>query len=264
MYSQHMNRINRSPDGGEGNGGAPAEEVPASGPAGDSTPPAGKAPEYLSKSDFETFQNEFRQTIQRLTPREQAREDAKTPTEAKRPNPADFDFQKDPKALEKYEDAMDEFRYQTRKTKEAGENAGREAEQRAQNNAQDHDSRVEAYRKENPDFAEALKAAGNIMVDESVKQAVFGSKNSHIALHYIAKNPDAARELNAIARSGDAADVRERVGEMVTEMKAQAKQADDNEKAASIRPPRQTFRGGASTGKRTFSDAERFERFSQG
>jgi hypothetical protein len=260
-----MNRINRSPDGGEGNGGSAEDPLPA-GNAGDSTNLEAKAPEYVGKADFEAFRNEFRQSIQRLTPREQAREDAKSDSKApERPNPKDFDFVKDPTALQRYEDAISEFNFSKWQAKQKTEGEATQAVEREKSDARGHQSRVSDYAKENPSFAADMKAAaGKINVTDPVAKSIYGSKNGHLAVHYMAKNPGADRELNLLADTDGPAAVRERIGEMAAEMRGLAKQTEEVTHAAGVRPPRQTFRGGASSTPRTLSDAERFTRFSKG
>lgn len=262
MHNYSMIRVYRSPEAGEGGGIAPDA---GAGDAGAQVAPEVKAPEYLSKSDFEAFQSEFRNTIQRLTPKEQAKEDAKAaPTE---PDSLDPKYNKfaTKEDLARYNRDNYQYHRSLDRAEEAKANEGKQSEEREKANARGHQARVNDYAKENPAFSSDMKAAaGKINVTDPVAKTIYGSKNGHLAVHYMAKNPGADQELNLLADSDGPEAVREKIGEFAAEMRAQVKQAEETSKAAGIRPPRQSFRGGASTTSRTLSEADRFERFSKG
>ncbi len=263
MYRMHMIRINRSPDGGEGNGGADASgDLSASSGAGEGSADTGSAggnaqPEYLTKSDFEAFSTRMEQTLSRLTPAQREAREEKTDKDgdkpAKRPNAKDYDFAKDPAALERYEDDMDSFRRSQwdadRQTKETA----RQAEERSQKNFQGHNARVAAYRKENTSFDADMKSA-RIGVTDPVAAAVYASKNGHLVVHYMAKNPGTDQELNLLADTDGPEAVRERIGEIVSDMKAEQKLSEDTREAAGARPPRQNLRGGAGGSNESSKD----------
>ncbi len=254
MYHMHMIRINRSPDGGEGNGGAGTSgDISASGGAGEGGADTGSAggsaaPEYLSKSDFESKWSELQSTLSRLTPaerREERQEKSGKPEAPKRPNPKDYDFQKDPSALERYEDAISDFNYSKYEAKRAEAETARQAEEKMQANVTGHNQRIQEYRKENPSFDADMKSTP-IRVTDPVAAAVYASKkNGVLAVHYMAKNPGTDQELNLLASTDGPEAVRERIGEMAHEMRAEQKLSEGNIAAAGARPPRQSLKGGA-------------------
>lgn len=269
MYTHNMIRINRSPEAGEGNGGAPAGGAAGAGAAagdGDASAAGGSAgaaaPEYLSKSDFEAFQNEFRSTVARLTPAER-REEAKgdKPGEPTEPDVSKYDFSK-PGELSRYN--RDNYKYlrSLEKGEEAKETATKQAEEKARKDKQGHASRTTEYAKTNPSYAADMKAAaGKINVTDPVAGAIYGSKNGVLAVHYMAKNPGADQELNLLADSEGPDAVRERIGEMAAEMRAEGKALEANTLAAGQRPPRFNTRGAAQGGQRKASASERYNRF---
>jgi len=265
MYTHDMIRIYRSPEASEG-GGAAAAEGGAEGAAGGEGAAAaagGQAqPEYLSKSDFESFRSEITGHLQRLTPKQQEerREAAGESKGKERPNPKDYDFKNDPTALQRYEDDADEWRYQQRKAKEKEESTRAEREAAKQKNESGHRTRVAEYRKENPSYDQDAKNAGNIMVLDEVKHAIFGSKNSAAVQHYLFKNKDAAEELNLLMQTDGIEAVREQIGEYAASMRHQREQSTSAARAASIRPPRQNLRGGSASGERKLSIEERYAR----
>jgi hypothetical protein len=256
-----MHRINRSPDGVDG-GGLPPSATPEA--AGSQTP-ASAAPEYLSKADFESKWSELQGTLQKLTPAQrEAREDAKDAKNGKaegvkRPSPKDFDFEKDPTALERYEDAMDEYRYQTRKAKEAEEGKVKSEEERREKTFNGHKARVAEYRKENPTFdADAKKA--NLMSEPEATNSIVAHKESPAIIHHMAKNPALMDELNQLALTGDTAGLHQRVGEIAAEIRAERKTLEANTAAAADKPPRQNFTKGSAGAKRELTMEERYER----
>lgn len=202
------------------------------------------APEYVSKADFQAFQQNFERTISGLTPREAAAD--RKETGPKEPDPRNYDFTKPgeyarhTRDVHKWNSHLD-----AQENKPAEEK--RQAEQSVRESARNHAQRMADYREKNPGFDADLKAAaGKLNVLDDVKNAVYASKNSALALHYMAKNPDAAQELNFIYESDGIQAVRERVGEMAAEMRGQAKLAESQTEAAGQRPPRMNLRGGVA------------------
>jgi hypothetical protein len=268
MYHSNMIRIYRSPEAGEGGGspaGAGAEGAGASG-AGEGAPAGNSGaatPEYLSKADFESFRSEFQQTIQRLTPaerREQAAEGNKPGTPSK-PDLNAYDFKK-PGELDRYN--LDNYKYLRHldKQEEAKENETKAAEEKTRKDKQGHASRTSEYAKANPSYVADIKAAaGKINVNNPVASAIYGSKNGVLAVHYMAKNPGADQELNLLADTDGPDAVRERIGEMAAEMRAQSKALESNTLAAGQRPTRFNTRGAAGGGTRSKSAADRFADF---
>src|SRR6185295_1208805 len=110
--------------------------------------------------------------LQKLTPKQQAAQDAKEAKQdgpAKRPSPKDYDFDKDPEALQKYEDALDDWRDARRQEKATKE--------RTENDQKGHQARVLDYKKENPSFDDDVKKAGPLQGEPEVTQAVFSHPN---------------------------------------------------------------------------------------
>lgn len=265
MYHHNMIRIYRSPDAGEG-GGAAAPEAGAAGAAAPgaagNTSGEAAAPQYVAKADFDSFANEIRQGFSRFSRQpEPAKADGNEKKgERERPDPSKYDFKNDPKALQRYEDDLDEYRYETRKKREQEESQKNERETSLKKNEQGHRQRLADYRKENPDFDADAKKAGNILVLDDVKRAIFGSKNSAAVQHYLFKNPGAAEELNLMAESEGLESVRERIGEYAYAMRQQKDKNESTERAAAVRPPRQSFRGSSANGERKLSIEERYNR----
>lgn len=264
MYNSSMHRINRSPEAGEGGGNLP-DTGAAGGGEGGAASGAAATPEYVGKSDFEAFQNEFRQTIARLTPREQAAQDRKesgTPGVPSKPDMSKYDFKNDPNASDRY--MSDYYKYQRHleKTEEAKENEVKQSAEKSKKDIQGHQARTSDYAKSNPGYVADMKAAaGKINVIDPVAKAIYGSKNGHLAVHYMAKNPGADQELNLLADSDGPDAVRERIGEMAAEMRAQSKALEGNAAAAGAKPPRFSTRGSAIGGAKKPTAAERFARF---
>lgn len=262
MYTCHMLRLNRSPEGGEG-GGLPAAAAPVASEPAQPSP----IPEYLSKADFESFRNEITGHLQRLTPAQrEAREDAKEaksgkPEGVKRPSLKDYDFEKDPTAVERYEDAMHEYQYQIRKAKEAEEQTAKQAEERQKKTLEGHKARVLEYKKENPSFDEDIRKAGALHGEDSVVRAVFSNQESPSIVHHIVKNKAIADELNQLALSGDEYAVHQRVGEIAAEIKAERKALEANAEAAAAKPPRQNFSKGSKGAHHEPTMEERYARF---
>lgn len=267
MYSQSMIRIYRSPEGGEGGGAG--ETSPAAGDASGASAGAGaaeggaaggSAPSYVSKTDFDSFANEIRQNFSRFNqPKpEAAKAESGAPNE---PDPSQYDFKK-PGELNRYNRDVYKYHRHLERQEEAQESAKTESEASRKKNETGHLQRVSEYRKANPEYDADLKKSGNIMVLDEVKHAIYASKNSASVLHYLAKNPGSADELDLLAQTDGIDAVRERVGEMAAEMRRAKESMGNTEAAARVRPPRQNLRGGASSGNRTLSNAERFERFS--
>lgn len=260
MYDMHMIRIHRSPEAGEG-GGLPAAAAPQAAP--ESAPAA--APEYLSKSDFDSFRSEITGYLQRLTPKQQAAQDAKDIKEngSKRPSPKDFDFEKDPEALQKYEDALDDWRDARRQEKVSKEKAETEAKERSEKTQKGHQARVLEYKKENPSFDEDIKKAGPLQGEPEVTQAVFSHPNSAAIVHHIAQNKAVLDELNQLALTEGRESVLYRVGEIAADVKAAKKALESTKAAAADVPPRQNFRGNSPSKEREPSLEERFARFNK-
>jgi hypothetical protein len=264
MYSQHMIRLYRSPEGGEGGAGsegAPAGDSGAAAGAGaaESGAAGGQAPQYVSKSDFDAFASRFEQTLSRFNQPSAKSEPAKA-GEPKEPNLDEYDFKK-PGELNRYNRDNYKWLRSLEKAEEAETNAKTEREASIRKNESGHLQRVQDYRKSNPEFDADMKRAGNILVVDEVKHAIFASKNSAAVQHYMAKNPGAADDLNLTAQTEGLEAVRERIGEMAAEMRRTKESQSSTEAAARVRVPRQNLRGGSSSGNRTPSNAERFERF---
>lgn len=259
MYSHLMHRINRSPEAGEGGGNLPESANPVADPA------AATAPEYVGKSDFEAFQNEFRQTIARLTPQQQAAQDRKeangTPGAPSKPDASKYDF-KNPAELDRYNHDNYKYHRYLDRQEEAKETEAKQTAEKSKKDIQGHQARTSEYAKSNPGYVADIKAAaGKINVIDPVAKAIYGSKNGHLAVHYMAKNPGADQELNLLADSDGPDAVRERIGEMAAEMRAQAKALEGNAAAAGAKPPRFNTRGAATGGTHKPTAAERYNRF---
>lgn len=258
MYTLNMIRIHRSPEAGEG-GGLPAAASPQAAPDASATP----TPEYLSKSDFDSFRNELTGYLKNLTPKQQAAQDAKDVKEtgSKRPSPKDFDFEKDPEALQKYEDALDDWRDARRQEKAAKERSETEAKERSEKTAKGHQARVLEYKKENPSFDEDIKKAGPLQGEPDVTQAVFSHPQSAAIVHHIAQNKGILDELNTLALTEGREAVLFRVGEISADIKAAKKALETTKAAASDVPPRQNFRGNSPSKERERTAEERFNSF---
>jgi hypothetical protein len=238
--------------------GASGEAAGAAAGAGEQTPP-----EYLSKSDFDAFRQEITGHLQRLTPAQAAREEAKSqaPGEPQKPDVSKYNF-KDPAELDRYN--RDNYKYHRHldRQEEAKEAEKSQSADKAKKDMQSHQARVAEYGKTSPAFSADMKAAaGKINVTDPVARAVYGSKNGHLAVHYMAKNPGADQELNLLADSDGPDAVRERIGEMAAEMRAEQKLLEGTATAAGQRPPRQNLRGGGSNAGHEPTAEERYKRF---
>jgi hypothetical protein len=267
MYTHGMNvRILRNM-GGEGGGAAPAAAAPAGGEApqggaggeGSGTP----APQYLTKADLESFssslRNEFSQQFSRLN-RPDPKPDSGKQGEPGEPDPSKYDF-KQAGELSRYNaDLRKYFRHLDKQDadKEASEKAREEAPRKA---FKEHKSRLDAYKKDHPEFEEDRKKAGAIQAMPDVSAAVYASKSSPAVLHYLIKNSDVVEELNDMAHDGDTGGIRERIGEIAATVRAEEKRLEAEAKAAGDRIPRQNFRGAGASPKKAVTAAERYARF---
>lgn len=267
MYTQGMIRLYRSPEGGEGGGTGddPAGDPGAAAGAGAAEGGAagGSAPQYATKADLEAFASRFEQNLSRFSRPEPKSESQASPSEPKKPNVKDYDFQKDPDALERWQQDTYKWLRHQEKAQEAEERTKSEREASVKKNESGHLQRVQDYRKANPEFDADMKKAGNILVVDEVKHAIFASKNSAAVQHYLAKNPGAADDLNLLAQTEGLESVRERIGEMAADMRRAKESLNSTESAARVRPPRQNLRGGSSSGNRNLSQEERFQRFNE-
>jgi hypothetical protein len=253
-----MRRIYRSPEAGEG-GGLPASANPEA--AGSAA-----APEYLSKSDFESFRNEISGHLSRLSqPRQESRQEPQKKegsSPSKRPSMSDYDWKNDPNALTKYEDDLDEWRYSSRKEKESKETAERTANEKKEATMKGHRARVAEYKKENPTFDDDLRKVGGVQTEAEVTEALLAHDNSAAIVHYLAKNPTLIDELNQAALThGDRA-VMYKVGAIAAKLEAEREAAKTNTQAASARPPRDNFRfTGAGQSSQSKDYASIFKKF---
>jgi hypothetical protein len=246
MYNHSMRYgINRSPDAGDAGSVGGAAPVDTSTADVSVTPAA--TPEYASKSDFEKFRNDFgsfQSQIEGYFKKQPEARQSEAKTEApKRPAMKDFDFTKGESEVQKYEDAMEDWRESVREAKRAERDSAKQSEEKAQRNAQGHNSRMAEYFKENPASRTEIEK-GRIRVLDPVRDAVYASRNGHLAVHYMAQNPGTDQELNMLAETEGPEAVRERIGEIVAEMKRNAKEQEGNIAAASQKPLRDRIRPG--------------------
>ena len=263
MYGMHMIRVHRSPEAGEG-GGLPAAASPQAAPDA-SASPAPESPRYLTEDAFNQRFGQLENMVRGLTPKQQAAQDAKDAkeTSSKRPSPKDFDFEKDPDALQKYEDALDDWRDARRQEKATKERSENEARERSEKTAKGHQARVLEYKKENPSFDEDIKKAGPLQGEPDVTQAVFSHPQSAAIVHHIAQNKGILDELNTLALTEGREAVLFRVGEISADIKAAKKALEATKAAASDVPPRQNFRGNSPSKERELTPEERFNRFNK-
>jgi hypothetical protein len=270
MYTHSMNlRILRNMAGGEGGAAAGAAAGAAQGGAGEGAAAGGEgsqqAPQYLTKADLESFSGSFRseiaQQLSRLNrPEPKAKAEKQGSDEPNHPDPSKYDFKGDPQALTRYnEDLRKYFRAQDKReaAAEAAEAAKAEAPRKA---FKEHKTRLDAYKKDHPEFEEDRKKAGAIQAMPEVSTAVYASKASPAILHYLIKNSDVVEELNEMAHDGDAGGIRERLGEISATIRAESKRVEAEAAAAKDRPPRQNFRGPSGPANRKASLEERFAR----
>jgi len=256
MYSQHVIHLHRSPDEIGSNGGGEA----GAGEAGAGAGGAGAQPEYLTKADFQAFQQEITQSLSRRSEPAAQPDKSSQPHAPREPNPADYDFKK-PADLARYNRDNHRWNSHLDEQERAPIKAKEEADRKLQETVRGHSQRLADYTKENPTAAAEIKAAKIPGVTDPVKEAVFSSRNSHLAIHYLAKHPEEANELNLLADVEGKEAVRERVGEMVALMKAEQKQAESVTVAAGQRPPRMNLKGGMTAATKVPTKAELFERF---
>lgn len=261
MYNHSMpQRIHRSPDTGEA--GSVGGSAPDTG-SGDVAPAS--TPEYVSKSDFERFANDFgsfrsQMESQYRRQAEPQKGEAKTETPM-RPALKDFDFQKGEAEVQKYEDAMEAWRESVREAKRAEKDSARQSEEKAQKNAQGHNTRMAEYFKENPAARSDIEK-GRIRVLDPVRDAVYASRNGHLVVHYMAQNPGTDQELNMLAETEGPEAVRERIGEIVADMKRSAKEQEGNIVAAGQRPLRDRIRpGGQNKSEESQDYSKIFKKF---
>lgn len=269
MYSNSMTRINRSPDGGEsaGNlGSSEGSQGSASGQNGAGASAGGESgagqPQYVSKADFDALRNDFTSKISQFSRSNQSSDSSnKKPSDPSNPNIKDYDFQKDPEALDRYNRDVYKYHRHLERQEEAKEKGENEARDKARGTIQGHRQRMSEFQKANPEAAEALKKAGAVEVLDDVKFAVYASKSSAEIVHYLSQHKEVARELDEIAEVEGLDSLRYRVGEISATIKAEAKLAEAQAAAAKDRPPRQNFRGNSGSANRKPSLEERFSRF---
>ena len=259
MYDMHMNRIHRSPDAGEGGGSAP--EMPAGGENGGSTPSAPEAPQYVSKSDFDSFANEFRQGMSRFQqPRTEPKSEGKDAGPKSRPKVSDYDMQKDPNAWDKYQDDMEDWRESQREIKRTAQQTEAEAKARSEKTLSGHKARVIEYAKENPSFYDDVRKAGSIQAEPEVTNAVFAHRESPAIVHHLIQNRALVDELSQLQYTEGSHAVHQRVGEIAAEIRAAKKIQAGNINAAKDIPPKQNFRGQSPSKDREPTAAERYQR----
>lgn len=259
MYTYPMHRINRSPDASDGGGSLPAAATPT---AADSTAtPAAAAPEYLSKSDFESFRNEITGHLQKLTPKQQAAADAKDgkPADPTEPDVSKYDFSKAGELSRYNRDNYAWLRSQE-KASEAQEASQKAQTERLEKSFKGHKARTIEYKKANPSYDADLKAHGPMEVENEVSESVFESEESAAIVHYFAKHKGTADELNQLALMGNTRAIDRRIGEIAAEIKAERKALDANAEAAAAKPPRQNFSKGSKGANHEPTLEERYER----
>lgn len=261
MYNSSMHRIYRSPDAGEG-GGLPAAAAPQAAPVESAAP----APEYLSKADFESKWNELGSRLDRLTPREQAQQNAREakPSAPQKPRLSDYKINSEnPKAeeeLERYNSDVYRWnRHQERET-DAKEAATKAAQERQEKSIKGHKARTIDYKKTNPTYDADMKAHGPMEVENDVAESVYESEESAAIVHFFAKNKGVADELNQLANMGSTRAIDRRIGEIEAQIRAERKSLEANAEAAATKIPRQNFSKGSKGASHEMTLEERYER----
>lgn len=260
-------KINRSQDGGEGNSiphqGGAGEAGSVSSPAG--TGEAGSAPQWVSKTDFDSFASRMEQNLSRFSQHrpEPTKKDDK-PSEPGEPDPKDttkYDWDKDPNASKKYNaDLRAYFRHLDKQDNEK-ETVERAAKETQEKTIKGHLARVAAYVKEHPEAQAIFKNA--ISVNEPVKLALMRHKDSAAVVRYLIENPAEAQNLDVLNDSEDIDAVKYRIGEIASEIKSNAKALSTNASAAGKKPISFSNRGVSAGGKGEPSLAERVARINR-
>lgn len=246
-------------DGGGGNLGGGVDGGNASGaPDSGNGGSAPAAPQFATREDFQSFQNEVRNSFRQSSPRQERREEAaKSPS---KPDHTKYNFQT-PGELDRYNDDVFAWQMHGHSERESKKNSEREVHESQKKTFNSHMERIAEYKKSNPDFANDLANAGAVEVTDVVKNAVYRSKSSASIVHYLLKNKDVAEELNLIGDNQGAEGVAERVGEIAYQIRQETSGASRTAMAAGQRPPNQSFRGGMSSSRKSKTNAERYEDF---
>lgn len=264
-YSMFKARINRSPDGADGNGGNPPADSGSQGGSDNgsqNTPPA-NTPEYVSKSDFESAIQRMESAFNsRREPEDRGSDkEGKGDKSAPRfPDLKSYDFKRDGE-YERFEN--DKRKYFKAIDKQEAEAEKRQEEEKSapQRISKAHRDRLSDYRKDHPEFDEDIRKAGAVDAYDQVKLAVYAHKDSPAIVHHLVKNKAVVRELNDLLQDEGIEEVKYRIGELAGILKSESKHAAAMAKAASDRPPRQQFRGSAAASSKSVSMEERFSRF---
>lgn len=260
MYHLTMNRLNRSPEAGEGGGISATPSAGEGASAGSGA--ASDTPQYVSRADFDALHSKFEALTRQ--PRQQEREAPKSEgnnAPKSRPNPKDYKFDTDPDALSKYEDAMEDWRDEQRTARQTKAQAERETKERTEKTERGHNARAAEYAKANPSFMEDVRKAGAVNTRPEITQSIFSHKESPAIVHHLVNNREAIADLESVFYTDGVEAMHQRVGEIAAEIRAARKVQESNINAAKDVPPRQNFRGAAPSKERTKTADERFSDF---
>jgi len=151
---------------------------------------------------------------------------AKPEKKDENPRPARADYQTD----QEYEDALLDWGYKTRATKEQRENAERAERERLTEIQNNYRSQVEEFKEEHDDWEEVVNQ--DIPMHQAVTLAIVEQENGAEVAYYLGKHPDYARKL---AEMSPLSAVME-VGRLSSRLKTGSPSTSDANGGANLKP----------------------------
>lgn len=252
MRNSFSPRIQLDSEGDSGLGGYNGSEGAVGGESG--TP----SNDFVPRKDFETVNGKLSTYERELSDLKQWRQQQsqasqqssqsrQEPEPPKKPNVRDFDFTKDPEAIDRYNDQLFAWKMDSyEKSKAEKERPQIEAQKRTetlQKTQQNFNSLSNEFEKENPGFKAKVATQGYPRTYDEVLPMILGSKQGPELVNHFYDHPEALSELNSIAIQEGVTAAAEYIGELRATLKNQKTVLNGNMDAASVRPPRGSLKG---------------------
>lgn len=211
--------------------------------------------DFVPRKDFEGLNQKYGETERQLRElnqwkQEQSRSQQNSrsePESPKKPNPKDFDFQKDPEALDRYNDQLFAWKMDAyEKSRAEKERPKIEAQRRTESlnrSVSNFTNLANEFEKENPGFKSKVATQGYPRTYDEVLPMILGSKQAAEVVNHFYQHPEALAELNSVAGQGGETAAAEYLGELRATLKHQKTIRSGNMDAAGVRPIRGNLKG---------------------
>ncbi len=209
--------------------------------------------DYVPRKDFEgvtgkltEYERKISDLERRFSSQSQTQQ-AQTTEGPKKPVLKDFDFTNDPTAIDRYNDALFDWKLDAyEKTKAEKQKPQLEAQRKTEslNRAQTNFNTLAVdYEKENPGFRAKVATQGLPRTYDEVLPLILRSKESPAIVNHFFDHPEALAELNSVASQEGVEAAAEYIGELRATLRNQKTVLNGNMGAASVRPPRGNLKG---------------------